>query len=247
MNHDPPRLIDSAGDDLGRSLLDFGVRERPSHAARQRVHAAALGSLGVAVTTPLAAAPAAVAAKSGLGSVLVWLGAGALAGAVTSGAAVYASEPRSPAPRLDRVAAPPIAPPPEAIAQPVAPSPDVPAIAAAEPEGSPAKAAPQRSSGAPEAPRPPGDSLATELAELERGRRALASGDPTAALAALDDHARGPGVLGQEATVLRVEALLAKGDRVEAARLGRRFLADHGASPSAARVRALVTRAERGE
>jgi hypothetical protein len=80
-----------------------------------------------------------------------------------------------------------------------------------------------------------GSSLEAELLMLDRVRASLAMHDATAALAQLDTHARTfPAlVLADEAIVLRVDALVAKGDLTGAEVLGRRFLAAHPASPHA--------------
>jgi hypothetical protein len=84
--------------------------------------------------------------------------------------------------------------------------------------------------------------LGDEIASLDRAREALAHGDASRALALVDEYAKEfpGGVLGQEATVVRIEALLARGDRKAADGLARRLLAAHPASPHAARVRALL-------
>lgn len=66
-----------------------------------------------------------------------------------------------------------------------------------------------------------GDDLAAELAELERARARLRTGDATGALSLLDAHAahHPKGVLSTEATLLRVEALVAAGRMDEAKRV----------------------------
>jgi hypothetical protein len=86
------------------------------------------------------------------------------------------------------------------------------------------------------------DPLGDEIAALDEARSALRNHQPANALSALDGYAnRFPhGVLAPEATVVRVEALLAGGDRVQAARLGRAFLAAHPDSPLAVRVRSML-------
>jgi outer membrane protein assembly factor BamD (BamD/ComL family) len=48
------------------------------------------------------------------------------------------------------------------------------------------------------------------------------------------------GMLSQEATVLRVEALVKEGDRSAAVGVGQRFLAAHPTSPHALRVKQLI-------
>jgi hypothetical protein len=88
----------------------------------------------------------------------------------------------------------------------------------------------------------PGSTLAGEIAALDRARKALARRDADAVLVALDEHDRGrpSGALATEAMVLRIEALLLRGDRVWAARLARRFLDAHPNSPHGDRLREIV-------
>jgi hypothetical protein len=75
---------------------------------------------------------------------------------------------------------------------------------------------------------------------------ALASGDASRALRALDDHDRrfAAGALGPEVLVLRIQALVLRGDRAAAARLGNAYLDAHPRSPHANRVRSLLGVAE---
>jgi len=84
-------------------------------------------------------------------------------------------------------------------------------------------------------------SLAQEVAALERAHK-LATHDPDAALRELDRyHARFPGgALAAEETVLRVEALLARGDDRTARVLADAFSTAHPESPYARRVQDLV-------
>jgi hypothetical protein len=88
-----------------------------------------------------------------------------------------------------------------------------------------------------------GTSLANELALLDTTRRALAARNPARALAALAERERlfGAGVLGPEAEILRVEALLLAGDRASAERVGRAFLARQSGGPHGARMRSLLS------
>jgi hypothetical protein len=84
--------------------------------------------------------------------------------------------------------------------------------------------------------------LAGETAILDRARTALNRGDPPGALAELDkyDAAPGPKILGQEATMVRIEALSAKGDTAAARALGQSFLSKNPGSTYDDRVRALI-------
>jgi hypothetical protein len=86
--------------------------------------------------------------------------------------------------------------------------------------------------------------LGEQVAALDRARNALASGDTTRGIRLLDEYqARFPkGILAQEATVLRIEALLAGGNRPAAADIASQFLASNPTSPHAARIRRLLQR-----
>jgi TolA-binding protein len=83
--------------------------------------------------------------------------------------------------------------------------------------------------------------LDQEIALLDAARDAVAAHDPARALRLLDDHRqRFPdGQLTQEATYVRVKALLERGSRAEAERTARQFLEAHPESPHAKRIRAL--------
>jgi hypothetical protein len=77
---------------------------------------------------------------------------------------------------------------------------------------------------------------------LEAARAALVRSDAAAALAALDRYDRSfpGGALRTEATMLRVEALLARGDTKAAQDLARGLLALDPAGPHARRLRTLL-------
>jgi hypothetical protein len=85
--------------------------------------------------------------------------------------------------------------------------------------------------------------ISSEIAAVDQARNVLRAQRPRAALAALDRYdARfgRAGALREEASALRIEALLESGKRERAKALARTFLAHHAQSPYAARVRALV-------
>ena len=88
------------------------------------------------------------------------------------------------------------------------------------------------------------DSLTKELRMIEAARRALASGDGGGALQQLNDYAHQypKGSLRAEAGVLRIEALMAKGDRGAAARLGKAYLRRSPNGPYARRIRSVLER-----
>ena len=75
---------------------------------------------------------------------------------------------------------------------------------------------------------------------------ALERGDTKEALAALEEHdtAFESGALGEEAELLRLEALLARGQTDAAASLARAFLQAHPKSPHADRARRAQQRAK---
>ena len=98
------------------------------------------------------------------------------------------------------------------------------------------------SSASPASSTPSAGSLGDEVALLEAARRALVGGDATDALATLDTYAtKFPrGALSTEALVLRIQSLLARGDRNAAKSLAEGFLRAYPASPYAERVRRLI-------
>jgi hypothetical protein len=91
-------------------------------------------------------------------------------------------------------------------------------------------------------PAPPPASLSEEVAALDRVRTALARGDATAALRAIDEyeHVLRGTRLSEEATLLRMEALTRTGQAVAAAQLARRFIEANPGSPLAERARAIA-------
>ncbi|WP_394832309.1 hypothetical protein LVJ94_37935 [Pendulispora rubella] len=84
-------------------------------------------------------------------------------------------------------------------------------------------------------------SLLEEMALLDAARASLAAHAPARALATLDDleHRFPKTTFREEATVLRIEALHAAGDRTRAEALARAFLEAHPKSAYARRVRSL--------
>jgi hypothetical protein len=87
--------------------------------------------------------------------------------------------------------------------------------------------------------------LGDEVAALDSARKAMAD-DPDKALEAIEKYqARFQGgALGQEAEVLRIEALAKSGKLDRARALGQAFLAKHPSSPLAKRVRSVLSTAD---
>jgi hypothetical protein len=86
------------------------------------------------------------------------------------------------------------------------------------------------------------DSLSKELTLIDSARASLLRGDPASALRTLQTYsAQFPnGALRAEATVQRVEALIASGDRASATRVGERFLKRYPDSPYSRRIVSLL-------
>jgi hypothetical protein len=99
--------------------------------------------------------------------------------------------------------------------------------------------------GAAETPEEP--PLSAELKSMDAVRRSLTAHDPATALDLLAEHERDfPAPrLAPEATVLRVEALLALGKKSEAIRTGESFLASDAASAYRDHVQSLLREARR--
>jgi hypothetical protein len=119
--------------------------------------------------------------------------------------------------------------------------------AAQEEQGAPSEspaAAPPRAERALVSPK----TLSAEVAVLDTVKQLLVAGDPASALNALAKyHASFPAaVLGPEATVLEVQALMAQGDAAHRARavgLARRFVKLHPTSPHASQLEAVLSNA----
>lgn len=263
------RLVDDDATESERVLLESARGDGPSPGASDRLLVAlgaasaltaaaataeaaaiggthAIGAGGVATGSAIAAGGTTTAAASvGVIGVVKFVAVGLLAGAVTTGAVAAlspakhaGSEPseavaaRQPVTELEAAV--------HAVRKPVT----EPRSAASAP--SPAANLPAARAATSAAT--VGPDVAAEVATLDRARRALGAGDARTALAALAEHQKNfkGGVLGPEAEVLRIEALVASGQRATAAQRARAFLAHDASSPHAARVRAALERATAG-
>lgn len=250
----PPRLTERGCDDPVAELLRSARSDRPSENSRQR-------ALAVAARLSTAAAAGTAASASALSKsalFIKWLGLGALGGALTmlGVAHLETARPRArrPAPVVTRPAPlreapsgaslPPPAPPTRHTAEGARrPSRDNPARRPARPRKSEVPAA--SAAFAPIAPASssaPQDTFSAEIAQIDAARRALARGDGAAALQRIARYEADFDTphFGQEATVLRVQALELTGQRDRAEQLARRFLASHPNSALAPRVRTLI-------
>jgi len=246
---DPKRLIE-----IGSELEVERLRAGRSDAMPKGSEQAILAALGLPVVPPLPSSPpepfiealpttaANSVARDGataLGAkllsakgVMAVLGLG-VAGVLSAGAAWLGSAddgaPRAPSPQVLALS--------EHAAAPQAESEEPPRVEAV-PVPPPSEPAPHARKAL--APKP--DSLPLELEAIEGARAALTRGDASRALKLLDQYAaRFPKPrLGAEATLLRIEALVARGDRATATRLGKAFLEREPRSPYARRVRSLI-------
>lgn len=192
------------------------------------------------------------AAASLLGSWLVkWGVLGALfSGAVVSGYLVVqsgreqanASSRAAPAPVVVDARAPSgpaeTAPSPARLQQTALEAPWSPVPPASSTPAAPAGVTAASGGGALAAPVAP-SSLGQELTLLDAARQALAAGEAEKALALISSYRKRfpSGALGQEATVLEVDALEAKGRGAQATDLKEQFLAEHPDSAHRERVK----------
>lgn len=248
----PSRLGDSEGDDpLLSELLDAAKSETlsPARAAGALKAFDAAKSGGAAASANGAAnAARGWALKAKLGAPLavvcaIGLGLGLGLGLGDAGhAEAPAAKPSAPVAPAEVPA--PLAPaPPASERGPVRVDDLPPAPAREEAEASPPagalpRARPPRASAAA----PATSAFHAELALVETARASLARGDSEACLRALRRHqARFPaGVFAEEARVMRIEALVARGDHDRAGELGEAFLTERPNSAYAARVRSIL-------
>jgi hypothetical protein len=232
---DPTRLIDEAGgDELETSLLNMARSEGPSPEARRKI----LAGIAAAAATTATSQTAEAAVKTGKGLSAAKWGLLAVA-AVAIPAAVFLqggdearpsppapSTLRAPAARVEEV---PVAPPAAEAPAPVALE-DLPTLPKDASAAGSSPAAKQQGN------------LADEVAQLQKAKLALKGGNPKQALTELNSYSqRFPRpMLGAEATVVRIEALSASGDRARAKSLAEGFLAKSPNSPYAARLRKLT-------
>jgi hypothetical protein len=267
---DPNRIADESPTATeARLLRSASLDVAPPHGKLGVLAALGLGSTGVTA----AAAATTVAAASARGAtpiamVAKWVALGAVAGTVATGAAETARfyiadsgtrretpartnpETRSTLPKAS-----PRARFSEAVEGAQATSSDVAAKSEpVEPEETRAHGVAKRPTEAQNVKPPNGDPtraleeppLSAELKSIDGARRALSAHDPGTALDLLAEHDRTFAVprLAPEATVLRVEALLALGKKSDAIRTAKSFLANDSASAYRDHVRSLLREAE---
>ncbi len=245
---EPTRLLDLGATPVERALLGAAVAERPSPSLRRH----AIAALGLLYVAP-GAASAATRAAGGItaeasGKLIVaqiakWCLVFGLGGGVVTGWHAYSDSsdvtPTTPGPADTEVlaAAPHRDTSTEGSAQRERPAPDDPTSKEASPRSSqtparkpaPHPIATKSPSPTEKRDRAAARSIRDQVALLDRARLSLSRGATQQALATLSTYrARYPkGVLREEASVLRIEALRAVGDReqeqAEVRRFGRKF------------------------
>lgn len=264
-----PERFKMSGSDLERRLFASMDDDAPPPAARARLLAALSTAAALSATENAAAATAASKGAHGVGWFVLakWTTAGAAAAFVTVGTGVVLSNSGRAIPPAPVLTAPAVrsaataAPHPAALAPTATLSEDAhdrserestaqardrfnanAPSAHVRPSGPASEMEPPRSSPAvPNAP-PPASDLAREVAILDDVQKTLDGGDARGALRRLDLYAAtfpAPS-LGPEATLLRVQALLASGDRSGAESLGRAFIARSPRSQHAERIQSLL-------
>jgi hypothetical protein len=259
------RLIEEGGTRLEVDLLrEAQVESPPAGAARRTLAALGVGAAALSSSTAVASAAAGGAKVSMSLMAVKWIAIGVVGGAAVVGGIEGVRIATSPEQRpLAAVAvgerpSQPAALPARAAAEPngVERVSEVPAVAAPPVAGPPAAPRAERAAAADlprsstdleaPAPAPPATaasaSLAPEIAMIDAARRAVAQRRPDEALGILgrygEQFPRGRFV--PEATYLRIEALLQRGDRTAALDLGRRYLASTPDGPQAKHVRAIL-------
>ncbi len=232
-------------------LLDAARGDRLSDAARAKM----LRRAGISATVVAATATSGAAAAASGASLATKIVVGVFAVGVAAGGTWRLTRPASDADGSSQASAPTLAVSTDESSSgddaAAAPAPRTEeTIETASAQASAASAAPVASAPEPVAPapravrpRPTGSaSLAEEVAALEKAREALSSKSPEAALRELGKYdKRFPkGALSSEQTVLRVQALLARGERAKAISVADQFAAANPNSPYARRVQELV-------
>lgn len=248
---DPKRWLDDGAPPAVERMLRAGASEQPSDAALERaLTAAGVSAVMLTATTTSAAgtgaATATAAAASGVFSKwsVVALVVTSVAGLATGVTIAWHAPPRPapafvPRPPATSGAAPSIRP--HAVAP--ANGPAAPATGAAPERPRSARSA---GSGDPatETAAAPDSVLPEETKCVDRARAAIASGNATAALAALDDYESRFPVrhYAPEALYLRMTALVAQGNTDAARRVAAHLLEAYPKSAQASRAQALLAR-----
>lgn len=245
---DPMRFYESSEMSPEKLLLLAARAERPSMRARRRAAiAVGVGGLAWASFSSTAAASTQVL-KAGLAGAGKWIalgvvGAGALAGAHQLSTRAIDTE--HPTAAVAVAATGERALPHRSAARrtPTVELESLPVVDSEEEAAGPASGHPSSGRSVNRAvPGRTAESIADQIGRLDAVRSALASGQGADALVKLDEYrsAYPQGAFGQEATLLRIEALVKSGQTASAKKLAERFERSHPKSPHIKRIRALL-------
>lgn len=257
-------LVDSSESEVERLLLRSGCESAPREARRRALLAATAvvttSTLSVGNAAGVAATKASLGAKTASVALLKWVaiiglaGVGTVAGSLAVRAVREEPPARSTLRSSDALAEPAGRAPPPAPQSAPATMPSSPLGSTSTAASAPATSAASRArSAVPSSAVHPmgvnaaatpsaGASAYVEFPMLDQARSEIAAGEPARALSTLDDYERRfpSGGLSPEATVLRIEALVAAGDRTAATRAAQSFLQSNPTSPYARRIRSLL-------
>jgi TolA-binding protein len=233
-------------------MIGAAHREQPPDGSLSRSLAKVGVTAGLMSGVAPTSAPSSATGVAGLTlrNLTQWLSIGLLAGTGASWLAVRANAPVSEPARSVRANAPQLSPAPELPVPPTpAPTPTPTPSTAGRPAPdapSPVVMAPSRLKPKPAlGAEPPGDRerLAEEVALVERARTEFDAGRAGQALVVLDDYAHRFPIqhFAPESLYLRMEALLAAGQRSAALDTARRLSTRHPKSPQAPRARQLLS------
>jgi hypothetical protein len=243
---DPRRLLAGGGTELERSLLSSAASDRGSELVRQRALAAFGGAGATALATGAAEAArdaaleAVPATKLGASVIGKWAGIAIALGVAGAGVLMATrSEPvrrAEPALHASPSTPRPAAPPKVTAASSAAPT-SIPNQLAAKGTSAPATVNPTPPRAAKTAPR-----VEVPRAAPPTTAEPEAAGSLLAEVAALARHAAEfpKPALRPEATLLRIQALMQRGDTAAARELADRILARQPKGPYAERVRSLI-------
>jgi hypothetical protein len=247
--NDPRRLLDGDADEFESALLRSVQREAMSATSRRRI-LAGLGVGGAIFLTSAVAGSSAIGAPIGFfkGATLLafkWIVICSAVALVPAGVWVAQSH-RAHPPSAQPAPLAAVVSHPVAVAASETSEPKRPADRAIPVRAAPARELKSTPRSVPSSAAQPPLTLSDEVGALQAARVALANQDPGAALASLDRYkARFPsGRLAPEATVLRIEALVARGDRSQASALANQLEASSPDSPYIERIESMLGRAK---
>lgn len=226
---DEPKL------DSMESLFSAGKAELPAAAAKAKA-ASALGIGGAAAVG---------AAGAGTAGALKLIGVVAVAAAAFGGG-LWVGDHRARAELKPQLSAPLSAPPPTPHEEPPPPPEQAetpPPAAPIEPQPPPTtEAAPKSKPATRSTPGESADALTQELAAIDRARMALRNGDAALTLKTLAEYERAfpQGVMKTEAALVRIEAMVASGDRASAEKEATRLLSSGAPQLVQQRVQRLL-------